>query len=143
MAEPAGERLLSSAIAAAIDDMCPDLERYQARLQQRVHLSRCIAAADELIDELQGLDLAGEPAVPAAWQARLDRFADGLPPGVAGELQAGIEPARLLDHLFEIEERLFRLKLGEWALAAEAPATAVMTPSRGLPSRRPAAEPGR
>jgi hypothetical protein len=115
VAEPTTEVHLSSAIAAALDDMCQDLERYQARQEQRLQLARCIAAADELIEELEGLILAGAAEVPHGWQSRLDRFAQGLPAGVAGDLRSGAEPNRLLDQVFAIEERLFRLKLGEWA----------------------------
>lgn len=118
---PNGARLLSSAIAAALDDMCQDLERYHARQEQRLQLTRCISAADELIEDLEGLCLAAEPVVPGRWQARLDRFVDGLPPGVTGELRSGTEPTHLLDQVFAIEERLFRLKLGEWARAFEGP----------------------
>jgi hypothetical protein len=116
----AGDLRLSSAIVAAIDDMCQDLERYEVRQQQRLRLTRCIAAAAELIEELEGLCLAGRSAVPRGWQSRLDRFMDTLPPGVAGELRSGTLPTRLLDQVFEIEERLFRLKLGDWARAFEA-----------------------
>jgi hypothetical protein len=115
VAEPATDVHLSSAIAAALDDMCQDLERYQARQEQRLQLARCIAAADELIEELEGLSLAGAAEVPAGWQPRLDRFVESLPAGVAGDLRSGAEPNRLLDQVFAIEERLFRLKLGEWA----------------------------
>jgi len=106
---------LSSAIAAALDDICQDLERYHVRHERRLQLGRCIAAADELIQELQILSLAGSPAVPPGWQMRLDRLARCLPDGVAGDLRTGCPPGRLLDQVFEIEERLFRLKLGEWA----------------------------
>jgi hypothetical protein len=106
---------LSTAIAAALDEMCEDLERYQARKEQRVQLARCIAAADELVEELEALSLAGVPEVPPGWQLRLDRFVERLPGGVAGRLRSGCEPDRLLDEVFAIEERLFRLKLGEWA----------------------------
>ena len=114
--EPAsGPRQLSSAIAAALDDICLDLERYQVRQERRLQLARCIAAADELVEELEGLSLAGATAVPAGWRTRLDRFVEGLPPGVAGELRTGGSPGELLDRVFVIEERLFRLKLGEWA----------------------------
>ncbi|HXM57001.1 MAG TPA: hypothetical protein VOB72_16495 [Candidatus Dormibacteraeota bacterium] len=118
MGEPAiGAPRLPSAIAAALDDMCEDLERFHARHEQRLQVTRCISAADELIEELESLSLAGQPAVPDVWQLRLDRFVASLPPGVAGELRAGGEPNRLLDQVFAIEERLFRLKLGEWAQA--------------------------
>jgi hypothetical protein len=120
MAEP-GARLLSSAIAAALDDMCQDLERYHARQERRLQLTRCISAADQLIEDLEALSLTGQPVVPGRWQSRLDRFVEGLPPGVAGELRTGTEPNRLLDQVFAIEERLFRLKLGEWARAFEGP----------------------
>ena len=113
---------LSSAIAEALDDMCQDLDRYQARQERRVRLTMCIAAADELIDELEGLSLAGRPEVPDEWQPRLDGFVESLPPGVSAELRGGIAPGRLLDQVFAIEERLFRLKLGEWALAFDGPA---------------------
>lgn len=106
---------LSTAIAAALDDICQDLERYQARQEERLHLGRCIAAADELVEQLEGLSLAGAPEVPPDWQQRLDRFVHGLPAGVAGDLRAGSEPHHLLDQVFAIEERLFRMKLGEWA----------------------------
>jgi len=106
---------LSSAIAAALDDMCEDLERYQARQEQRLQLARCIAAADELVERLEGLSLAGEAEVPPEWQPQLDRLVEDLPDGVAGDLRGGGDPNRLLDEVFEIEERLFRLKLGEWA----------------------------
>jgi len=116
-----GDQRLPSAIAAALDDMCQDLERFQARREQRLRLTRCISAADELIEELEGLSLAGRDQVPDAWQQRLDRFADALPAGVSGELRSGTEPNRLLDQVFAIEERLFRLKLGEWALAFDVP----------------------
>jgi hypothetical protein len=114
-----GDRQLSSAIAAALDDMCQDLERFHARQEQRLQLARSIAAADALIEELEGLSLAGELAVPMAWQPRLDRFAGDLPPEAAADLRSGGEPNRLLDEVFAIEERLFRLKLGEWALRFE------------------------
>jgi hypothetical protein len=106
---------LSTEIAAALDEMCEDLERYQARQEQRVQLARCIAAADELVEELEALSLASVPEVPRGWQVRLDRFVEILPCGVAGPLRSGVEPNRLLDEVFAIEERLFRLKLGEWA----------------------------
>lgn len=116
MAEPATDVLhLSSAIAAALDDMCEDLERYQVRQEQRLQLARCIAAADDLVEQLEGLSLAAVAEVPAAWQPLLDGFVENLPQGVAGDLRAGGDPNRLLDRVFEIEERLFRLKLGEWA----------------------------
>jgi hypothetical protein len=115
VAQPATEARLSSAIAAALDEICEDLERYHVRQEQRLQLARCIAAADELIEELEGLSLAGSTVVPSGWQARLDRFVEGLPAGVAGDLRTGGEPNRLLDQMFAIEERLFRLKLGEWA----------------------------
>lgn len=108
-------RPLSSLIAAAIDEMCNDLERYQLRQTERLRLTYCIAAADELIEDLEGLSLAGQTAVPAAWQTRLDHFASQLPSGAAGELRAGVAPTCLLDQVFDVEERLFRLKLGEWA----------------------------
>jgi hypothetical protein len=115
VAELATDVHLSSAIAAALDDICQDLERWQARQEQRLQLARCIAAADELIEELEGLSLAGVVEVPLGWQSRLDRFVEGLPAGVAGDLRSGSEPNRLLDQVFAVEERLFRLKLGEWA----------------------------
>jgi len=115
VAESATDVHLSSAIAAALDDICEDLERYHVRQEQRLQLARCIAAADELIEELEGLSLSGSAAVPAGWQLRLDRFAECLPPGVADDLRSGGEPNRLLDQVFAIEERLFRMKLGEWA----------------------------
>jgi hypothetical protein len=114
-----GTSELSSAIAAALDDICRDLERYRARREQHLQLGRCIAAADRLIDELQGLSLAGGSEVPAGWQPRLDGFVAELPAGVADRLRSGSEPYRLLDEVFAIEERLFRLKLGEWARAFE------------------------
>ncbi len=93
---------LSSAIAEALDDMCQDLERYQVRQEQRLRLTRCIAAADELIQELEGLSLAGRPDVPGALQSRLDRFVEALPAGVGRELRAGTDPNRLLDEVFAI-----------------------------------------
>ena len=108
---------LSSAIAQALDDMCRDLERYHARQEQRLQLTRCISAADQLIEELEGLSQAGGAEVPNAWQPRLDGFLDGLPAGVGGELHTGDHPNHLLDQVFAIEERLFRIKLGEWARA--------------------------
>jgi hypothetical protein len=115
VAQLATEARLSSAIAAALDEICEDLERYHVRQEQRLQLARCIAAADELIEELEGLSLAGSTVVPSGWQARLDRFAEILPAGAAGDLRSGGGPNRLLDEVFAIEERLFRLKLGEWA----------------------------
>jgi hypothetical protein len=115
VAQTATEARLSSAIAAALDEICEDLERYHVRQEQRLQLARCIAAADDLIEELEGLSLAGSTSVPSGWQARLDRFAESLPAGVADELRSGGEPNGLLDQVFAIEERLFRLKLGEWA----------------------------
>lgn len=111
------------AIAAALDDICQDLERYEARQEQRLQLGRCIAAADDLVEQLEGLSLSGASAVPADWQPRLDRFVAGLPAGVAGDLCSGGEPNRLLDQVFAIEERLFRLKLGEWAQRFDAEAS--------------------
>jgi hypothetical protein len=109
-------RELPFAIAEAIDDMCREMDRYQARQERRQHLTRCIMAADGLIEDLQGLVLAGRP-VPSGWQPRLDRFRDDLPPGLEADLRAGEEPNPLLDQVMEVEERLFQLKLGEWALA--------------------------
>jgi len=121
VAEPAiGDLRLSSAIAGALDDMCRDLERFQARQEQRALLGRCIDAADDLIEALEGISLAGWPVVPADWQPLLDRFAEQLPPGVRpDELRSGGAPCGLLDQIFEIEERLFQLRLGEWALVFE------------------------
>lgn len=116
-----GGRRLPKAIAAALDDMCQDMERFQVRQERRKLLTRCIAAADELIGELEDLGMAGDDPVPARWQPRLDRFTGSLPPDVAGELRCGTRPTRLLDEVFAIEERLYRLKLGEWALAFELP----------------------
>jgi hypothetical protein len=113
---PAG---LPSALAEAIDDVCREMERYHARWERRQRLTRCVNAADELIGDLQDLALAGRP-VPAAWQARLDRFLGQLPPEVRLELHVPAEPVGLLDRVVEIEERLFRLKLGEWALVFRA-----------------------
>jgi len=112
---PAG---LSSAIAEAIDEVCQEMERYHARWERRQHLTRCVQVADELIQELQELALAGR-RVPRSWQGRLDRFLADLPPGVPVDLPVDADPVHLLDQVIEIEERLFRLKLGEWALAFE------------------------
>jgi hypothetical protein len=142
VAETAGAHRLPSAIAAALDDMCEDLERFQARHEQRLRLTRCISAADELIEDLEGLTLAGRPVVPAEWQDRLDRFAGALPPGVAGDLRTDSEPDRLLDQVFAIEERLYRLKLGEWALAFDAVPPPAVGEGRGGgdPAERSAAE---
>jgi hypothetical protein len=139
VAEPAlREVQLSSAIAAALDDICRDLERYQARQEQRLQLARCIAAADELIEELEGLRLS-DSAVPPGWQPRLDRFVEALPPGVAGDLRSGGEPNRLLEEVFAIEERLFRLKLSEWA--GRYPEGGQGSLRDRLPSRGPSAPP--
>jgi hypothetical protein len=112
----AAERALSFAIAAAIDDLCREMERYHARQEQRQRLTRCILAADRLIRELEDLSRAGLP-VPAGWQPRLDRFVAALPAGLDADLRAGMDPNPLLDQVREIEERLYQLKLGEWALA--------------------------
>jgi hypothetical protein len=106
---------LPSALAEAVDEVCREMERYHARWERRQRLTRCVNAADELIRELQDLLLAGRQ-VPASWQARLDRFLGQLPPDVRLELRAPAEPLVLLDRVVEVEERLFRLKLGEWAL---------------------------
>jgi hypothetical protein len=110
-------RQLSSAIAAALDDICEDLDRYRARRERHLRLALGIAAADRLIDELEGLALSGCASVPVDWQPRLDGFVGGLPAGVADGLRSGTDPCRLLEEVFAIEERLFRLKLGEWARA--------------------------
>src|ERR1051326_4229332 len=115
-----GEPLaLPTAIAAAIDDLCRDLERYHVRREQRLHLTDCIASADLLIEDLEGLTLAGAAHPPADWEARLDDLAARLPDGVARRLDGTREPATLLDQLFAIEEDLYRLKLGEWARALD------------------------
>jgi hypothetical protein len=115
VAEPARDRELSSAIAAAIDDICQDLARYRARQEQRLHLTRCIAAADALIEDLRELRLAGSQIVPADWQPRLEEFSALLPPGLAAGVRPGAEASLALDRVFHIEERLFRIKLDEWA----------------------------
>jgi hypothetical protein len=114
----AAARELTSAIAAAIDDLCDDLERYQARQEQRRRLTACIVQADRLIEDLEGLSLAERP-VPSGWQRRLDRFAGQLPPGMGAALRAGDGPMRLVHQVTGIEEELFRLRLGEWAQAFE------------------------
>lgn len=119
MSKPeAAARELTSAIAAAIDDLCDDLERYQARQERRRRLSACILRADRLIEDLEGLSLAERP-VPGGWQRRLDRFTGQLPPGFGVTLRAGDGPMRLVHQVIEIEEELFRLRLGEWARTFE------------------------
>jgi hypothetical protein len=112
------ERELSLAIAEAIDEICREMERYHVRQEQRQHLTRCIVAADRLIEDLEDLGQAGHP-VPPAWQPRLDLLLADLPPDLRADLRAGGLPDRLLDQVRLIEERLFQLKLGEWALAFE------------------------
>lgn len=110
---------LPSAIAAAIDDLCRDLERYHVRQEQRLHLSECIAETDLLIEEAEDLGDAGGTGMPPEWRVRLDGLARRLPAEVAASLDAGGEPCLLVDRLFAVEEKLYRLRLGEWARAFE------------------------
>ena len=116
MAEPTP---LPSAIAAAIDDLCRDLERYHVRQEQRLHLSECIAEMDLLIEEAEDLSQSGGAGVPPEWRVRLDGLARRLPADVAVGLDAAVEPSLLVDRLFAVEEKLYRLRLGEWAKAFE------------------------
>lgn len=119
MAEPTTEPApLSPAVAAALDDMCRDLDRYRLRQRRRVQLRRGVAGADQLIGELERLVLAGRPVVPVEWQPWLDRLAAALPPGVAADLRCGGPPARLRDEVLTMEERLFELLLDGWPEAA-------------------------
>jgi hypothetical protein len=118
-------RPLSSEIVAAIEELCEGLDRFHTRQGRRVRLTRCLELADELIRDLRELGLTGSTAVPAEWQPRLDRFARGLPApphetagfagtpgaGAAVELRAGVEPARLLEQIFDVEEELLWLQL--------------------------------
>jgi hypothetical protein len=102
-------------IAAAIEDMCEDLERYRARQAHRLQIERCIAMADQLVDDLERLSLIGAPEVPSTWRRRLERFVRELPAGASADLEAGVPPTVLLDRVFAVQEQLFQMKMGEWA----------------------------
>ncbi|HLH71025.1 MAG TPA: hypothetical protein VKY90_18900 [Candidatus Dormibacteraeota bacterium] len=104
-------------IAAAIEEMCEDLERYRARQARRLQVERCIALADRLIDDLERLSLMGATEVPPTWRRRLERFVRELPAGTSADLEAGVSPTVLLDQVFAVQEQLFQMKLGEWAQA--------------------------
>ncbi|HZU15773.1 MAG TPA: hypothetical protein VFD01_04080 [Candidatus Dormibacteraeota bacterium] len=102
-------------IAAAIEDMCEDLERYRARQAHRLQVERCIAMADRLVDDLERLSLMGVTEVPPAWRQRLERLARELPVGTSADLEVGVSPTVLLDRVFAVQDQLFQMKIGEWA----------------------------
>ncbi|HZV53049.1 MAG TPA: hypothetical protein VFD49_25205 [Candidatus Dormibacteraeota bacterium] len=102
-------------IAAAIEDMCEDLERYRARQAHRLQVERCIAMADRLVDDLERLSLMGVTEVPPTWRRRLEQLARELPAGVSHDFEVGVSPTVLLDQIFAVQEQLFHTKMGEWA----------------------------
>lgn len=104
-------------LASAVDEIVHRDQLRRLRQLHRTRFDRCIALADRLVDGLERLALADQPEVPAAWRSHLDRLLRELPDGVTAELPTGLPPAELLDRIFDVQDQLFRLKLGELAVA--------------------------
>jgi hypothetical protein len=107
--------VLPPALAAAIEEMCQDLERYGERNALRRRLDHCVTVVEELVGELEPLAERGE-RLPPDLRARLDALAGELPAPLGAGLAAS-EPADLVVLLVQVEEELFARILGNLAHA--------------------------
>ena len=93
----------------------------EIRIAARRHRERSLAAwridapiveIDRMLDELETMNLSGRRRVPLGWEPRLQRFLASIPAGCRQELRGNISPNRLMDSLYEIQDRLLDLKIG-------------------------------
>jgi len=98
-------------IAAAQGDMCTAARR-ELIARRRVRVSALIRHVDLLLEELERLNLASRKRAPANWQSRLAELERVLPFALE---PTWLRPRRNVDAievLFEIQNRLMRLRSG-------------------------------
>ncbi len=75
-----------------------------------------IRVVDGLIADLEELNLSGRQRVPETWEERLEPLRVALPERFREGLRTRVAVSRLMDHLYDIEEYLFHLKVGDRAI---------------------------
>ena len=98
-------------IAAANGEMCTATRQARSRMR-RLRVTALIRHLDLLLEELERLNLTARKRAPANWQQRLAELEPLLPFALdPGWLQPRSN-VRAIDVLFEIQNRLMRLRSG-------------------------------
>ena len=107
-------RRATSAMSRASSAMTRDVVEALARRQQEHRLAIPMRLTDRLLEDLEQLNLAGRRRVPIEWEPRLARLAASIPGEVRDlpDLRTRVLPTRLMDSLFELQDRLLDLKVG-------------------------------
>lgn len=103
-----------SGIGRANDEMSIDLSDAIRRRYLRARVAVPLRTIDLMLEDLEELNLAGRRRVPFEWEARLARLVAMLPAEVhwIPELRSNIATTRLMDRLYELQDRLLDLKVG-------------------------------
>lgn len=113
---PAGapEQRHRQGIRHASGDLAIDLVNALRRRRSQARVALPLRLADDLLVDLEELNLGGRRRVPVGWEPRLARLVAALPAEVSDlpELRTNILATRLMDSLFELEDRLLDLKVG-------------------------------
>lgn len=103
-----------SAIDAANSEIRRARRERQRQLSNRIRWDLSMLVLDEMLEDLEQLNLRGIRRVPTTFEPRITALAEVLVPE-AGDLppmRTNIAPTRLMDMVFDLQERVLDLRSG-------------------------------
>lgn len=89
------------------------------RVREQVRLRLPVARVDEVLEELEEIHLRGGIKVPAAMIEKIERLMATLPEDCQVEFPLRTTIARVMDNLYDVQDRLLSLKNGDRASMLE------------------------
>jgi hypothetical protein len=85
-------------------------EQRRRRVAEQNRLRRPISQVDQILQELEEIHLRGGVKVPAAMILRIEHLLQTLPADCRKEFPLRTTITRVMDNLYDIQDRLFSLK---------------------------------
>jgi hypothetical protein len=85
-------------------------EQRRRRVAEQSLLRRPISQVDQILQELEEIHLRGGVKVPAAMVLRIEHLLQTLPPDCRKEFPLRTTITRVMDNLYDIQDRLFSRK---------------------------------
>jgi hypothetical protein len=85
-------------------------EQRRRRVAEQSLLRRPISQVDQILQELEEIHLRGGVKVPAAMILRIEHLLQTLPPDCRKEFPLRTTITRVMDNLYDIQDRLFSRK---------------------------------